>query len=91
MWVGLAAAALPVTAGFCFLAYRLFMAFVVIKTGGTDGLKDVPTAMPAYRAPLLSRTAGNAPARNSALKDAGAERIWSEQASGAGCPGVKLT
>ncbi len=56
MWVWLAAAALPVTAGVCFLAYLVFMSFVVIKTGGTEGLKDVATAMRAYRVPLLSRT-----------------------------------
>jgi hypothetical protein len=56
MWVWLALIAVPVTAGLCFLAYLVFMAFVVIKTGGTEGLKDVATAMRAYRVPLLSRT-----------------------------------
>ncbi|MGW5267762.1 hypothetical protein ACWEQ4_03860 [Rhodococcus sp. NPDC003994] len=56
MWLGLAAAAVPLTAGLCFLAYLLFMVFVVIKTGGTEGLRDVAAAMRAYRVPLLSRT-----------------------------------
>lgn len=56
MWLGFAAAAVPVTAGLCFLAYLTFMVFVVIKTGSTEGLKDVATAMRAYRVPLLSRT-----------------------------------
>ncbi|BBY49898.1 hypothetical protein MARA_33660 [Mycolicibacterium arabiense] len=56
MWVGLAMAAVPVIAGLCFLAYLVFLAFVVLKTGSTEGLKDVATAMRAYRVPLLSRT-----------------------------------
>lgn len=55
MWLGLAAAVLPVTAGLCFLAYLMFMAFVVVKTGSTEGLRDVATAMRAYKVPLLSR------------------------------------
>lgn len=50
------ALALPITAGVCYLAYLIFCAFVVIKTGSTEGLKDVATAMRAYRVPLLSRT-----------------------------------
>ncbi|ANW66679.1 hypothetical protein BCA37_26680 [Mycobacterium sp. djl-10] len=56
MWVWLTLISVPVTAGLCFLAYLVFMAFVVIKTGGTEGLKDVATAMRAYKVPLLSRT-----------------------------------
>jgi hypothetical protein len=59
MWLGLAVAAVPLTAGICFLAYLMFMAFVVVKTGGTEGLKDVATAMRAYRVPLLGRTGRN--------------------------------
>lgn len=57
MWVALAMAAVPVTAGLCFLAYLLFCVFVILRTGGTEGLKDVATAMRAYKVPLLSRTA----------------------------------
>lgn len=56
MWVWLAFIAVPITAGLCFLAYLLFCGFVVTKTGGTEGLKDVATAMRAYKVPLLSRT-----------------------------------
>lgn len=56
MWVGLAlAAAVPIVAGLCFLAYVLLIAFVVIKTGTTEGLRDVAIAMRAYRVPLLNR------------------------------------
>lgn len=56
MWLGLAAAAVPITAGLCFLAYLVFCVFVVLKTGGTEGLKDVAIAMRAYKVPLLSRS-----------------------------------
>lgn len=56
MWVALAlAAAVPVVAGLCFLAHLLFLGFVITKTGGTDGLKDVAVAMRAYKVPLLNR------------------------------------
>lgn len=64
MWVGLGMAAVPVTAGICFLAYLLFCVFVVLKTGGTEGLKDVATAMRAYKPPLLSRTGKNPTSRS---------------------------
>jgi hypothetical protein len=56
MWLGLAMAAVPITAGLCFLAYLMLLVFVVVKTGSTEGLKDVATAMRAYKVPLLSRT-----------------------------------
>ena len=49
------AAAVPITAGLCFVAYLVFCGFVVIKTGGTEGLKDVAVAMRAYKVPLLNR------------------------------------
>jgi hypothetical protein len=56
MWMGLAlAAAVPIVAGLCFLAYVLLIAFVVVKTGSTEGLKDVAVAMRAYKVPLLNR------------------------------------
>lgn len=61
MWLGLVAAAVPITAGLCFLAYLVFLAYVVTKTGSTEGLKDVATAMRAYRVPLLSRTGKRPP------------------------------
>ncbi|WP_319435433.1 hypothetical protein [Mycobacterium sp. RTGN5] len=50
------ALAVPITAGVCFVAYLVLMAFVVIRTGSTEGLKDVATAMRAYKVPLLGRT-----------------------------------
>ncbi|MGZ4576119.1 MAG: hypothetical protein ACXVX1_00010 [Mycobacterium sp.] len=49
-------AAVPITAGLCFLAYLLFCVFVVLRTGSTEGLKDVAIANRAYKVPLLSRT-----------------------------------
>lgn len=56
MWVALAlAAAAPIVAGLCFLAYLVFLGFVIIKTEGTDGLKDVAVATRAYKVPLLNR------------------------------------
>jgi hypothetical protein len=57
IWVAgtLAAAAVPISAGFCFCAYLRFLRFVVVKTGSTAGLKDVAVAMRAYKVPLLNR------------------------------------
>lgn len=56
MYVGLALVAVAVIAAACFVAYLLFCRFVVNKTGRTDGLRDVATAMRAYRVPLPSRS-----------------------------------
>ncbi|MDQ1666843.1 MAG: hypothetical protein QOH75_2874 [Actinomycetota bacterium] len=55
MYFGLTVIAVAVIAAVCFVAYLLFCRFVVIKTGTTDGLRDVATAMRAYRVPLPSR------------------------------------
>jgi hypothetical protein len=57
IWVvgTMAAVAVPVSAGFCFCAYLRLIRFVVVKTGSTDGLKDVAVAMRAYKVPLLNR------------------------------------
>ena len=57
MYIGWALVAVAVIAALCFVAYLLFCRFVVNKTGGTDGLRDVATAMKAYRVPLPSRKA----------------------------------
>lgn len=55
MYFGLALVAVAIIAALCFVAYLLFCRFVVNKTGTTEGLKDVATAMRAYRVPLPSR------------------------------------
>jgi len=55
MYIGLTVIAVAVIAALCFVAYLLFCRFVVNKTGTTDGLRDVATAMRAYRVPLPSR------------------------------------
>jgi hypothetical protein len=33
----------------CFVVYLIFLAFVIVKTGSTDGLGDVAKAISAYR------------------------------------------
>ncbi len=33
----------------CFVAYLVFCAFVVVRTGNTAGLRDVAVAMRAFR------------------------------------------
>ncbi|MDT5104665.1 MAG: hypothetical protein QOI25_2178 [Mycobacterium sp.] len=46
MYMGLVLViAVPAIAGVCFLAHLGFCGFVVIKTGGTEGLRDVAIAM----------------------------------------------
>lgn len=57
MYIGLALVAVAVIAALCFVAYLLFCRFVVNKTGSTDGLRDVATAMRAYTVPLPSKSA----------------------------------
>lgn len=57
MYMGLALVAIAAIAAMCFVAYLLFCRFVINKTGSTDGLRDVATAMRAYRVPLPSRPA----------------------------------
>ena len=39
----------------CFLLYLVFLWFVIVKTGGTNGLLDVAKAMNAYRVPIFRR------------------------------------
>jgi hypothetical protein len=53
MYLGLAMVAVAVVAALCFVAYLLFLAFVIRRTGTTDGLSDVAKAIKAYRVPLL--------------------------------------
>jgi hypothetical protein len=53
--IGLAFVAVSVIAALCFVAYLLLCRFIVNKTGDTEGLKDVATAMRAYKVPLPSR------------------------------------
>ncbi|MDT5325775.1 MAG: hypothetical protein QOF25_2927 [Mycobacterium sp.] len=60
MYMGLVLViAVPAIAGVCFLAHLGFCGFVVIKTGGTEGLRDVAIAMRAYKVPLLGRAGRN--------------------------------
>jgi hypothetical protein len=56
MYIGVATIAVAVIAALCFVAYLIFLRFVINKTGTTDGLRDVAEAMRAYRVPLLSRS-----------------------------------
>ena len=42
-------------AGVCFVSYLLFLRFVIVRTGSTDGLSDVAKAIAAYRVPLPTR------------------------------------
>ena len=46
-------------AALCFVAYLLFLGFVINKTGTTDGLPDVAKAIRAYKVPLPSRGTRN--------------------------------
>lgn len=55
VYVGLVAIALAVVAALCFVAYLLFLRFVINKTGTTDGLPDVAKAISAYKVPLPTR------------------------------------
>jgi hypothetical protein len=45
-------------AGLCFLAYLMFLRFVIVRTGCTEGLSDVAKAIAAYKVPLPSRHVG---------------------------------
>lgn len=56
MYFGLAMIAVAVIAALCFVAYLLFLRFVINKTGTTDGLPDVAKAIKAYGMPLSSRS-----------------------------------
>lgn len=56
MYVGIAMLGVAIIAALCFVAYLVFLRFVVKETGTTEGLKDVATAMRAYRVPLPSRS-----------------------------------
>jgi hypothetical protein len=49
---GWTAIILGALAAFCFIAYLLFLAFVIIKTGGTACMTDIAKAIKAYRVPL---------------------------------------
>ena len=52
--MGLTLMVVAAIAGLCFVAYLLFLVFVILRTGSTDGLRDVATAMNAYKPPLVS-------------------------------------
>jgi hypothetical protein len=41
---------LGLSATFCFVAYLVFCAFVIVRTGSTAGLRDVAVAMRAFGA-----------------------------------------
>lgn len=56
MYLGLALVAVAIIAALCFVAYLLFLRFVINKTGTTDGLPDVAKAINAYKVPLVSRS-----------------------------------
>lgn len=51
-----AAGLLALTLLLCFSAYLRFCRFVVNKTGGTEGLRDVAVAMRAFAALPLPRS-----------------------------------
>lgn len=51
-------------AALCFVAYLVFLGFVINKTGTTDGLRDVAKAIRAYRVPLPSRGPQNHARKN---------------------------
>jgi hypothetical protein len=55
MYIGLAVVAVAVIAAGCFIAYLLFLRFVINKTGGTACLSDVAKAISAYKVPLPGR------------------------------------
>ncbi len=52
-WAAVICAAIAAT---CFVAYLVFLAFVIVKTGGTQGMTDVAKAISAYRVPLPLRS-----------------------------------
>ncbi|GAB3432576.1 hypothetical protein GCM10027569_81590 [Flindersiella endophytica] len=57
--VGLAVmAVVAVMAFLCFAAYLLFLRFVINKTGSTESLRDVATAIRAYKVPIPTRNGG---------------------------------
>jgi hypothetical protein len=53
--IGWAIVWVAVIAAICFLAYLGSCWLVVTKTGSTEGLRDVATAMRAYRLPIAGR------------------------------------
>lgn len=54
MYLGLVVLGLAVVAALCFVAYLMFLRFVINKTGTTEGLPDVAKAISAYKIPLPS-------------------------------------
>jgi hypothetical protein len=50
VWLALALGAYPV---FCFVTYLIFLGFVIVRTGGTSGLRDVAAAIRAFRWPAF--------------------------------------
>lgn len=62
MYLGLVTLGVVVVAALCFVAYLLFLRFVINKTGTTDGLPDVAKAISAYKVPLPSRPSRKPPA-----------------------------
>lgn len=61
MYIGLTLIAVTIVAALCFVAYLVFLRFVVRETGTTEGLNDVATAMRAYKVPLPSRSGKKPP------------------------------
>lgn len=55
--VVLVAAVASVSVLLAFLAFLCFCSFVIIRTGGTAGLRDVAVAIRAFRGVLSLRTA----------------------------------
>jgi hypothetical protein len=62
VYIGLVTLGVVVVAALCFMAYLLFLRFVINKTGTTDGLPDVAKAISAYKVPLPSRSGHKPPA-----------------------------
>lgn len=52
---GAAMVVMAAIAAVCFVAYLIFLGFVIVKTGSTEGLRDVAQAISAYKVPLGSR------------------------------------
>lgn len=64
MILGLAGVVVAGIAALCFVAFLLFLRFVINKTGTTDGLPEVAKAIRAYRVPLPSRRTPNSTKEN---------------------------
>jgi hypothetical protein len=61
--IALTVTAVALMAFLCFAAYLLFLRFVINKTGNTECLRDVATAIRAYKVPIPTRDVGKATRR----------------------------